>query len=352
MFRRKVALYLLVAACALAIVDTWRLYGARALTESGAVQLTPSKRAAEVIAKAERAARCVPEWHRPFRLAGLAAYAAAPSAAHEAQPWLEMASGFLVASLQRMPIDALTWRTLVVTAARLGEFEAAQRLAQGALASAPAEPANLWLVARLAPGGSSAQQAAYRKLTMIDARWVIRTLHDIADSAPTLEQQASFIAPRGPAYLAWAEAQTRPAMRRRIAEMGLALHDLDAQSRGWLHYYAGLDVSDTTTSLVQLQRAARLLPDEQAVQRNFGFALLKAGRTQEAKHAFERSLALNGDIANLATLGLAQAQEALSNHDEAARLYERLSLNPRVETWVREAALSGLYRIRSRYKPF
>jgi Flp pilus assembly protein TadD len=76
---------------------------------------------------------------------------------------------------------------------------------------------------------------------------------------------------------------------------------------------AALDRGDPARAIADLERAAELVPQASEVQNHLGIAYLSAGRTDEARSAFERALEL--DCENAAARSNLQAVE----RREAAR---------------------------------
>jgi Flp pilus assembly protein TadD len=67
---------------------------------------------------------------------------------------------------------------------------------------------------------------------------------------------------------------------------------------GHRHFEAGneaLDRGDATLAVVELERAAALVPGASEVQNHLGLAYAAAGRDAEARAAFERAVALDCD---------------------------------------------------------
>ena len=54
-----------------------------------------------------------------------------------------------------------------------------------------------------------------------------------------------------------------------------------------------LDRGDSARAIADLERAAELVPQASEVQNHLGLAYLSAGRTDQARTAFERALALD-----------------------------------------------------------
>ncbi len=68
--------------------------------------------------------------------------------------------------------------------------------------------------------------------------------------------------------------------------------------RGARHYAAGTDAlvrHDGTLAIVELERAADLVPRASEIQNHLGLAYWSDGRTQAAKIAFERAIELDCD---------------------------------------------------------
>jgi len=56
-----------------------------------------------------------------------------------------------------------------------------------------------------------------------------------------------------------------------------------------------LDRGETALAIVELERAAQLVPEASEVQNHLGLAYQAAGRDEEARLAFERAVALDCD---------------------------------------------------------
>jgi tetratricopeptide (TPR) repeat protein len=243
------------------------------------------------------------------------------------------------------PAGAPLWAAAALAAATAGDAGAAEALAREAVRRAPAAPELAWVAARLARS-APARRAAYRRVTELAPEL---TPAVVSEAAPgrAWPEQAAFVAPSAEAYRAWAWSVSAPAGLA-IAARGLALAPAaDTAAAAWLAYYValGLAPGDPAASLADFDRALRVLGAEQAVHRNHGFALLKAGRAADAEAAFGASLRLYGDLANAAHLGLAEAQIAQGRRAEARPVLERLTRHPRVEAWVRREAGAALYRL-------
>jgi Flp pilus assembly protein TadD len=67
---------------------------------------------------------------------------------------------------------------------------------------------------------------------------------------------------------------------------------------GYRHFEAGtaaLDRGDAPAAVVELERAAALVPDRSEVHNHLGIAYAAAGRPEDAVRAFERAVALDCD---------------------------------------------------------
>jgi Flp pilus assembly protein TadD len=70
-----------------------------------------------------------------------------------------------------------------------------------------------------------------------------------------------------------------------------------------------LDRGDTTQAVVELERAAELLPEASEVQNHLGLAYQAAGRERDAELAFRRAVALDcGNSAAVKNLRVAEAR--------------------------------------------
>jgi Flp pilus assembly protein TadD len=56
-----------------------------------------------------------------------------------------------------------------------------------------------------------------------------------------------------------------------------------------------LDRGETAAAIAQLERAAQLVPDASEIENHLGLAYVRAGRTNDARAAFRRALALDCD---------------------------------------------------------
>jgi Flp pilus assembly protein TadD len=73
-----------------------------------------------------------------------------------------------------------------------------------------------------------------------------------------------------------------------------------ATLEGYRHYRLGnaaLDRGDVLRAVVELELAARLVPERSEVQNHLGIAYVAAGRPRDALAAFERAVALDCDNA-------------------------------------------------------
>ena len=72
---------------------------------------------------------------------------------------------------------------------------------------------------------------------------------------------------------------------------------------------SALDRGDSTQAVVELERAAELLPEASEVQNHLGLAYQAAGRERDAEFAFRRAVALDcGNAAALENLRVAEAR--------------------------------------------
>ncbi len=72
---------------------------------------------------------------------------------------------------------------------------------------------------------------------------------------------------------------------------------------------SALDRGDFTQAVVELERAAELLPEASEVQNHLGLAYLAAGRERDAEFAFRRAAALDcGNAAAVENLRVAEAR--------------------------------------------
>lgn len=102
-------------------------------------------------------------------------------------------------------------------------------------------------------------------------------------------------------------------MRRLVVALALvALASLGCASfQGWRLYDSGtdaLDRGDTARAIADLERAAELVPRASEIQNHLGLAYAADGRSDEARHAFRRAVAL--DCGNRAAQRNLRAAEA------------------------------------------
>ena len=72
---------------------------------------------------------------------------------------------------------------------------------------------------------------------------------------------------------------------------------------------SALDRGDSTQAVVELERAAELLPEASEVQNHLGLAYQAAGRERDAEFAFRRAVALDcGNAAAVENLRVAEAR--------------------------------------------
>lgn len=269
---------------------------------------------------------------------------------HSEQAAAPLVAGMALADLQRAlarnPAAAELWIAAALAAQAAGRPAAAEALAAEAARRAPWSPEMAWVAARLARS-PAARAAFYRRVTAVRPAAAPGVVAEAAPRRPWPEQ-AKYVAGTPAAYRAWAWSVTGEAGVA-IARQGLALAErLDgaAADAGWLAYYLALaaDRQGPAASLPWYRQALEALPEEQAVHRNYGFALLRAGRPAEAEAAFGESIRRNGDLGNAAHLGRAEAWAALGRGAEARELFERLTKNARLEAWIRREAGHALAR--------
>lgn len=311
--------------------------------------LSDRRPVAQADAWARRARRFAPEFGRPLAVRGQAfALWAAQVEGGPGRAIAGMAATDLAAAARRMPAEPAIFAA-ASRAAQLGAAPAlAARYAHEAVLRRPGFAEYTWTWARALPPGSPARKRAYRALTSIAPGLTPRVL-DEAAPGDALEQQRRFVAPLAAAYRAWAWSLTDPTRAKRVAHWGLAQarREGDDRDRGYLTYLIALKTAegDPAAALPWYERAAGVLGDEHAVQRNYGFALLKTGDAAGAVRAFEASLRLQPGLANPAYLGLGQAHEALGQAAQALQIYRRLQRQPHLESWVRRQAGDGVYRL-------
>ena len=98
----------------------------------------------------------------------------------------------------------------------------------------------------------------------------------------------------------------------RRAILGLLLLLGCSTTEGYRHFEAGngaLDRGDAASAVVELERAAALVPERSEVFNHLGLAYAAAGRREDALLAFERAVALDCDN-RAATANLRAAQAA------------------------------------------
>ena len=72
---------------------------------------------------------------------------------------------------------------------------------------------------------------------------------------------------------------------------------------------SALDRGDSKQAVVELERAAELLPEASEVQNHLGLAYQAAGRERDAEFAFRRAVALDcGNAAGVENLRVAEAR--------------------------------------------
>lgn len=348
----SIRVIVITASAFLALVLTWRVYVSDLLMARSAAAVKASKSIEEVYRLTQRAGTIAGLDPRSYSFRGLAAYGVAVEAdAQDRSLWFAIASRDLAEAVRRDPMDGVAFRALALTADGLDLSSEALRFAESSVARDPASPDNLWVLARLQPPGSEARALAYARVTALRPALTDSIVREVGGAKRGLEELARYIAPRGDTYVEWAHATTDVSRRGWIARKGLgyvndASNDADRQY-GWLYYYAGLEVMDTDPARAAelLKLATDHLPDTHALQRNYGFALLRTGDPESAREAFLRSTRLYSDLANSAHLGLAQANEELGEMERALATYRRLSETPRMEEWVKARARAGIRRI-------
>lgn len=326
-----------------------RCFAAEHANERVTRALAARKPVAYVDAWVRRAHALAPECGRPLALRGQAfALWAAQEKNGAREAIAGMAAVDLNAAARLVPAEPAVFAG-AARAAVLGPSPVpAWRYAHEAVLRRPGFAEYTWAWARALPPGLPERKRAYRRLTQIAPPL---TPHVLAEAAPgkSPERQRSYVAPRAAAYRAWAWSLTDTTLALRVARWGLAQPQRagDGLERGQLAYLVALKTAerDPAAALSWYRLATKTLGDEQAVQRNYGFALLRAGDAAAAQRAFEASLRLQPGLANPAHLGLGQAREAQGQGAEALRIYRRLQRQPHVEAWVRQQAGDGVYRL-------
>jgi tetratricopeptide (TPR) repeat protein len=323
-----------------------RNYSAEAAYQKALTGISAERSANHLYESVESALSWAPEHSRALTLRGQSYYALAEkSGGDEKKVLLEMAVRELEPAFRANPADGSTLLTLALARAGLDDGEPALALFHEASTRRPGFAEHAWLLARNLPPGSEEQKQAYRIVTRLRPASTPTVVRELRAQLPR-ERLNEYVAEDPAAYRAWAWDATDSTEGISIALSGLqfAVLPQDQHDAGWLEYYIGLKTSefDPPAALTWFRKALDHLQGEQAVHRNFGFALLKSGRAEEAKAQFHKSIQLNGDIANAAHLGLAQAEEALGSHRRAMAIYKRLESNPRLEAWVRQEAGAAL----------
>ncbi len=295
----------------------------------------------------QRLAPLAPEFSPARRLFGQAAMAAYRAVGG---PWLSLAGPALVDAARWNPVDAETVRSLALVAHH-GELpDAALGFARAGLRRGPMQAGNHWGLARLLGPGPE-RDAAFRQAARLqpDLTPEILAENGLSDAEPEL---AVRILPGSAlVWRTWAEAVTDTARRAAIARIGLRESPQAGVHAGHLAYFVGADLlrsGETQAALDRLEQANVLAPDEQAILRNLGFARLEAGRLEEARTAFEQSIARYGDVRNGAWLGLARTLATQGDPGGARRILDRLATHPGLEPWLRHQAGVELARLRKR----
>jgi len=108
----------------------------------------------------------------------------------------------------------------------------------------------------------------------------------------------------------------------RLAASALLLLLLGCSTvEGYRHFEAGnaaLDRGDAAVAVLELERAATLVPERSEVQNHLGIAYAAAGRPRDALAAFERAVALDCDN-HAAKANLAAARSKAAAAPQLAR---------------------------------
>jgi DNA-binding winged helix-turn-helix (wHTH) protein/TolB-like protein/Flp pilus assembly protein TadD len=151
-----------------------------------------------------------------------------------------------------------------------------------------------------------------------------------ADAIPRLERAAGDTALRPAAYAALARVYAglaRPDLARAYFDRALRLQPNDAglhRERGFAAYLGG----DLDGAIAAFRTAAVLAPSDERLWSGLGGLYLAAGRRDEARQAFERSLALRPNYAALSNYGSLRYEDR--DYPAAADLYRRaLAVDPR-----------------------
>lgn len=259
-----------------------------------------------------------------------------------------LAAGDLAAAARLVPAQAPVFTAAARAAGVAGQRRLMGPYAREAVERRPGYAEYAWAWARALPPQSADRRRAYRSVTALAPEATPRVLAEAAPGAQ-LEERRRFVAPSAPAYRAWAWSITDAAPALRVARWGLALprRPGDARDRARLAYLVALRTAehDAAGALAWYRTALETLGDEQAVYRNYGFALLRAGEAAPALRAFEASLRLQPGLTNPAHLGIGQAHEALGQTSAALAVYRRLQRQPHLEAWIRRQAGDGIYRL-------
>jgi Flp pilus assembly protein TadD len=107
----------------------------------------------------------------------------------------------------------------------------------------------------------------------------------------------------------------------RLVAVGLVLLLGCSTVEGYRHFEAGneaLDRGDAAVAVLELERAAALVPERSEVLNHLGIAYAAAGRPRDALAAFERAVALDCDN-RAAKANLAAARGGVTTAPQLAR---------------------------------